>query len=53
MEESCVSSKSRSSPNHAYREEQLSWMSGSALMRTQGARSSCLRKFLRKDLAVD
>jgi AraC family transcriptional regulator len=33
-------------------EEQLSWISGSALMRTQSAGSSCQRAFLRSDLAI-
>lgn len=33
-------------------EEQLSWASGSALMRTQGAQSSCRRDFIRNDIAV-
>jgi AraC family transcriptional regulator len=33
-------------------EQELSWKSGSALMKTQGAESSCRRDFVRADLAV-
>jgi AraC family transcriptional regulator len=33
-------------------EEELSWMSGSVLMKTQAAHSSCQRDFIRADLAV-
>ena len=33
-------------------EQQLSWQSGSALMKTQAADSHCQRDFLRSDLAV-
>jgi AraC family transcriptional regulator len=36
----------------AFVEQQLSWISGSALMRTQSAGSSCQRAFLRTDLAI-
>ncbi|HLH10518.1 MAG TPA: AraC family transcriptional regulator [Methylovirgula sp.] len=35
-----------------YHEEQLSWASGSTLLRTQNAESSCHRKFVRDDLAI-
>ena len=43
--------KSRPIPD-ASKEAQLSWISGSALMRTQSADSSFQRDFLRSDLAI-
>jgi AraC family transcriptional regulator len=50
--------RTRSAPGNDARagsvdvEQQLSWTSGSALMKTVGAGSACQRDFLRSDLAV-